>query len=150
MPLKSHENILVFYKNLPTYNPQFTEGKPYKYKKDNISSSNYGNSNGTDLIENEGKRYPKSIFTFKKDKGYHPTQKPVALLEYLIKTYTNEGEVVLDNCMGSGSTCVACVLTGRHYIGYELDPEYYDIACKRLDEVESSDYLDPEILAYTE
>lgn len=65
-------------------------------------------------------------------KGVHPAEKPVALLEYLIKTYTNEGEIVLDNCMGSGPTCVACVNTNRHYIGFELDPQYYDIACKRL------------------
>lgn len=140
MPLKSHENILVFYKKLPTYNPQFTEGKPYSYEKFGIGSTNYGDSKGTGkVIVNDGRRYPKSIVTFKKDKqkqAYHPTQKPVALLEYLIKTYTNEGEIVLDNCMGSGSTCVACVNTSRHYIGYELDPEYYDIACKRLDEVE--------------
>lgn len=134
MPLKSHENILVFYKNLPTYNPQMTEGKPYKYKKENISSSNYGNSAGTDLIENEGKRYPKSIFTFKKDKGYHPTQKPVALLEYLIKTYTNEGDIVLDNCMGSGSTGVACVNTGRDFIGIELDENYFNIAKNRIEQ----------------
>ena len=132
MPLKSHENILVFYKYLPTYNPQMTEGKPYKYKKDNISSSNYGNSAGTDLIENEGKRYPKSIFTFKKDKGYHPTQKPVTLLEYLIKTYTNDGDTVLDNCMGSGSTGVACVNTGRSFIGMEIEEKYFNIAKQRI------------------
>lgn len=132
MPLKAHESILIFYKNLPTYNPQMTNGKPYKYKKDNISSSNYGNSTGTGLVENEGKRYPKSILTFKKDKGYHPTQKPVALLEYFIKTYTDKGEVVLDNCVGSGSTCVACINTDRKYIAYELDTDIFSIAEKRV------------------
>ena len=85
-----------------------------------------------------GERYPIDVLEFDYDRGkkLHPTQKPVALLEYLIKTYTNEGDVVLDNCMGSGSTCVACVNTNRHYIGFELDPQYYDIACKRLDEAE--------------
>ena len=132
MPLKFHENILVFYKNLPTYNPQMSAGKPYKYKKDGISSSNYGNSNGTDIIINNGERCPKSIIEFQKDKGLHPTQKPVSLLEYLVKTYTNEGETVLDNCMGSGSTGVACVNTGRKFIGIELDDKYFEMAKNRI------------------
>lgn len=84
-----------------------------------------------------GKKYNSNVLEFKKDyEGLHPTQKPVALLEYLIKTYTNEGETVLDNCFGSGSTLVAAVNTKRHYIGFELDPKYFDIACKRLDEAE--------------
>ena len=79
--------------------------------------------------------YPRNVLKFKRDKnGVHPTQKPVALLEYLIKTYTNPGEVVLDNCMGSGSTCVAAVNTGRHYVGFELDPDYFEIAQKRVAE----------------
>lgn len=133
MPLKKHENILVFYKKLPTYNPQFTEGAPYSYKKDSISSENYGNSKGTDLIVNEGKRYPTSIVTFKKDKGLHPTQKPVALFEYLIKTYTNEGETVLDNCMGSGTTAVACLNLNRNFIGFELDKEYWKMSNERIE-----------------
>ena len=141
MPLKIHENILVFYKSLPTYNPQMREGfKPYKGKVSakNLSSSNYGDSNNDTVteVQYEG-RYPISIVDFSRDRSkLHPTQKPVALLEYLIKTYTNEGDVVLDNCMGSGSTCVACVNTGRHYIGFEKEPEYFDIACERLDEAE--------------
>ena len=90
MPLKNHENILVFYKKPPTYNPQMTLGKPYQYKKNGISSDNYGDSSGTGLITNSGERHPTTIQCFKKDKGLHPTQKPVALFEYLIKTYTNE------------------------------------------------------------
>ena len=134
MPLKAHENILVFYRTLPVYNPQFTNGKPYIYKKDGISSANYGESNGTGMIENTGKRHPRSILRFKKEKGFHPTQKPIALLEYLIKTYTNPGAVVLDNCMGSGSTGVACVNTGRNFIGIELDEGYFNIAKKRIEE----------------
>ena len=87
----------------------------------------------------DGYRFPKSVLKINKviNGNLHPTQKPVALLEYLIKTYTNEGDVVLDNCMGSGSTCVACVNTNRHYIGFEKEPKYFDIACKRLNEVES-------------
>ena len=131
MPMKKHENILVFYKKLPTYNPQFTEGKPY-VATCSIHSSNYGKQKDNITTINDGKRYPVDIIKFNNDRCLHPTQKPVALLEYLIKTYTNEGEIVLDNCMGSGSTCVACVNTNRHYIGFELDPQYYDIACKRL------------------
>lgn len=131
MPMKKHENILVFYKKLPTYNPQFTEGKPYVATY-STHSSNYGKQKDNITTINDGKRYPVDIIKFNNDRCLHPTQKPVALLEYLIKTYTNEGEIVLDNCMGSGSTCVACVNTNRHYIGFELDPHYYDIACKRL------------------
>jgi site-specific DNA-methyltransferase (adenine-specific) len=141
MPLKIHENVLVFYKKPPTYNPQMSVGfKSYKNKVSarNLASSNYGDSTNDTVKEvcYEG-RFPISMVEFSRDKNkLHPTQKPVALLEYLIKTYTNEGEVVLDNCMGSGSTCVAAVNTGRHYIGFELDPGYFDIACQRLDEAE--------------
>lgn len=81
---------------------------------------------------------------------FHQNQKPLNLIKQCIEKHSDEGDIVFDGFMGSGTTAVACVLTGRHYIGYELDPEYYDIACKRLDEVESPDYVDPEILAYTE
>lgn len=132
MPLKAHENILVFYKNTPTYNPQFTQGKPYSYKKDGISSTNYGESNGTDLIVNDGKRHPTTVQIFKKDKGLHPTQKPVTLCEYLIKTYTKENEIVLDNCMGSGTTAVAALNTGRRFIGFEAESCYVEVSNKRL------------------
>ena len=131
-PLKKHENILIFYKKPPIYNPQFTSGEPYSYKKSGISSENYGDSKGTEKIVNEGKRYPVSIITFKKDKGLHPTQKPVALFEYLIKTYTNEDETVLDNCMGSGTTAIACINTNRNFIGFELDTDYFNIANDRI------------------
>lgn len=132
MPLKNHENILVFYKKPPTYNPQMTPGKPYSYKKDSISSSNYGDSKGTEKIVNNGERHPTTVQIFKKDKGLHPTQKPVSLFEYLVKTYTNEGDVVLDNCMGSGTTALACINTGRNYIGFELEKEYYDLSLDRI------------------
>lgn len=139
MPLKAHESVFVFYRKLPTYNPQKTDGKPYMrgdlpdvetYKK-GISmkgSRSYG-----------GKRYPRDVLIFKNsgyglDRGLHPTQKPVALLEYLIRTYTNESETVLDNTMGSGSTGVAAVNTGRFFIGMELDKNYFDIAKNRIEE----------------
>ena len=135
MPLKSHENIMVFYKKLPTYNPQMVgnEVRTVKRSGNKSKTTNYG-----DFIEIKEStyigRYPKDIIKFNKDKGYHPTQKPVALLEYLIKTYTNEGEIVLDNCMGSGSTGVACQNTGRKFIGIELDDKYFEISKSRLNE----------------
>ena len=101
MPLKSHENILIFYKALPMYNPIMTAGKPYKCKQGSGSDNwNYNKEQGGHITENNGERYPKTILKFNRENGLHPTQKPVALLEYLIKTYTNEGDIVLDNCMG--------------------------------------------------
>jgi site-specific DNA-methyltransferase (adenine-specific) len=132
MPLKIHENILVFYKKLPTYNPQMRTGyKPY-IQKSGRGSSNYGEQIRV-VTENNGTRHPIDIIEFKRDKEkLHPTQKPVELLEYLIKTYTNEGETVLDNCMGSGSCGVACVNTNRCFIGIELDKNYFKIAKERI------------------
>ncbi len=139
MPLKAHENIIVFYGQHPIYNPQFYQGTPYKKEERDPKSSNYGKTRAHHTICDDGKRYPRDIVKFSNpswgnDKGLHPTQKPVALLEYLIKTYTNEGETVLDNCMGSGSTGVACVNTGRDFIGIELDKGYFDIAKKRIED----------------
>ena len=136
MPLKIHENILVFYKKLPLYNPQMRTGfKPYKCKQGR-HSTNYGAYEQGHITESNGERYPIDIIKYKKDSGLHPTQKPVELLEYLIKTYTNEGETVLDNCMGSGSTGIACINTNRNFIGYELDEHYFQIAKERLEQHE--------------
>ena len=138
MPLKKHENVLIFYKKLPTYKPQFTEGEPYKIKRNKPSLESAYGKTGTKnnyLSVNEGKRYPVSIVEFGRDKAkLHPTQKPVALFEYLIKTYTNEGETVLDNCMGSGTTAIACMNTERNFIGFELDKTYYEKSLKRIKE----------------
>lgn len=133
MPMKEHENILVFYKKPPTYSPQMTKGTPYinKRKSINDNGSNYGYIERTDTINN-GVRYPKSVLEFDREIGLHPTQKPVALFEYLIKTYTNEGETVLDNCMGSGTTAIACMNTDRQYIGFELDDNYCNLAKERI------------------
>ena len=136
MPLKKHENILVFYKQLPTYNPQFISGTPYTITRgynDNVIFGKTGTKDGY-VTKNEGKRYPVSILKYKRDlkNRLHPTQKPVALLEYLIKTYTNEGEIVLDNCMGSGSTGEASLRTNRRFIGIEKDDKYFDIAYNRI------------------
>lgn len=138
MPLKDHENVLVFYKKLPTYNPQMTTGQPYTKTFAGAKSSNYGNfkTNGG-AISVTGERYPKTVQLFKRDSSkLHPTQKPKELFEYLIRTYTNEGEIVLDNCMGSGTTAVAAVRTNRKFIGFEREQEYVEIANKRLDNEE--------------
>ena len=135
MPLRSHENILVFYKKLPTYNPQKTKGKPYKVKGGNRATTNYGTFNDYFRIENTtGDRYPVDIIKFSREQGLHSTQKPVPLLEYLIKTYTNENDLVLDNCFGSCSTGVACINTNRNFIGMELNEEFFKIGKQRIDE----------------
>ena len=136
MPLKQHENILIFYSKLPIYNPQWTWDKPYK-KTRSTYSSNYGKQKDSVTTISDGRRYPKDVLYIGKkesNKHLHPTQKPVELLEYLIKTYTNEGMTVLDNCMGSGSTGVACINTNRSFIGIELDEKYFNIARNRIDE----------------
>ena len=132
MPMKDHENILVFYKRLPEYNPQMRQGEPY-VQKSGKGSSNYGEQTQVTTY-NKGERYPLTTIKFNRDKNkLHPTQKPVALFEYLIKTYTNEGETVLDNCMGSGTTGVACKNLNRKFIGMELDETYFNVAKDRID-----------------
>lgn len=140
MPLKVHENVLIFYKSLPIYNPQKTTGhKPVNsYTKHVDNGSNYGDS----VIGISGggntDRFPRDIIRFKWDtqkSKLHPTQKPVAANEYLIKTYTNEGDTVLDCCMGSGSTGVAALNTGREFIGIEMNENYFDIAQNRLNQI---------------
>lgn len=133
MPMKIHENVLIFYNALPTYNPQFTKGEPYvKYRE--THSSNYGYQAGAVTV-NEGIRYPKDIIEFTSETNtIHPTQKPVDLLRYLVLTYTNEGDTVLDNCIGSGTTAIACIKERRHFIGFELSKEYFDKAVRRVNE----------------
>ena len=138
MPMKAHENILVFYRKLPTYNPKKTTGhKPVNsYTKHTDDGECYG---ATKLGVSGGgntDRYPRSIQVFSHDtqlSKLHPTQKPVALVEWLVSTYTNEGDTVLDNCMGSGTTGVACKNLNRKFIGIELDEKYYEIATKRIE-----------------
>jgi len=139
MPMKAHENILVFYSELPEYRPQKTTGhKPVNsYTKHKDDGECYGATNVGISGGGATDRYPRSVLQFPADKqtcSLHPTQKPVALMEYLIRTYTNEGETVLDNTMGSGTTGVACVNTGRHFIGIEKDAGYFEIACKRIEQ----------------
>jgi len=140
MPMKDKEDILVFYASPCTYNPQFTSGTPYKNKagdptKSTSMTDSYGKYTNF-RNDNEGKRYPKQVIDFPVvERGtVHPTQKPVALMEYLIKTYTNEGETVLDFTAGSFTTGVACVNLNRKFIGIELDNDYFDIGVNRIKE----------------
>lgn len=141
-PMKAHENIMIFSKNSACYvkdkskamkyNPQTTEGKPYK-SISGRNSTNYGRQK-QQLNINNGIRYPRDIQKFSHDKErLHPTQKPVALLEYLIKTYTNENDLVLDNCAGSMSTAIACLNTNRDCIMIEKDNEYFKIGRNRVE-----------------
>ena len=135
MPLKNVEDVLVFYKKLPIYNPQGL----IEVNKKQVRKRDKGTTIYNDMGLKEGEytqkftNYPKQIIeTTKKEKTCHPTQKPVVLFEYLIKTYTNEGETVLDNCIGSGTTAVAAINTNRNYIGFELDKHYCELANERM------------------
>ena len=141
MPLRQHEQIAVFYKKLPTYNPQFTQGKPLhskgvSYKNKEHTNQNYGEFHTTDDIRaGSTEKYPTSILSFSKPHpsvAKHRTEKPVELLEYLIKTYTNEGDTVLDNCAGSMSTVIASTNTNRNCIAIEKDKNYFEIGKKRV------------------
>lgn len=136
-PMKVHENLSVFYDGLGTYNPQKSRGKPYRATRGAVGDVVRDKTVGGYVTVSNGGRFPKTVQRFNDDKGYHPTQKPVALLEYLIRTYTNEGEWVLDNTMGSGSTGVACINTGRNFAGIELLPEYFAIAQERIEKAQS-------------
>lgn len=139
-PLSSYENISIFYKKQPTYNPQFWFSTPYDRgltKHSNNTMECYGKTNDVVVKSEDGRRYPLNVININKlnghKKNFHPTQKPTDLLEYLIKTYTNEGELVLDFTMGSGSTGVACMNINRKFIGIELDENYFNIAKRRIE-----------------
>lgn len=144
-PLNDHETISVFYKKQCTYNPQMTvaeriykRGLVKRSKKDDLQQSECYGEQKSFIQEDSGLRYPKRIQYFNNNdtrNQLHPTQKPVELCEYLIRTYTNEGEVVLDNCMGSGSTGVACVNTNRNFIGIEMDNTYFEVAKNRIENI---------------
>ena len=139
-PLRITEDICVFYNKQPTYNPQFSVGDKCHARGGAGNASQkqarngcYGEFGATPVVMTNEK-YPLSIIDIPKEhpQTYHPTQKPVALLEYLIKTYSNEGDTVLDNCFGSGSTLLAALNTGRHCIGFETEPKYFDTAAERI------------------
>lgn len=136
-PFKKHEMVSVFYKKQPTYNPQMEAGKPYiDNRRSGKRNASVGAEDGIarQPINNDGTRYPSSVQEFSNGNNgnVHPTQKPIDLLEYLIKTYSNKGDVILDNTMGSGSTGVACMNTERKFIGIELDENYFNIAKSRM------------------
>ena len=133
-PLRAHEDVCVFYKNQPTYNQQKLLGEPYTRKEGVKKNSVIGDREGGYITVNKGGRSPRSVIKIPNPNrgSMHPTQKPVPLFEYLIKTYTNEGETVLDNCMGSGTTAIACINTNRNFIGFELDETYFDLANERI------------------
>lgn len=136
MPLKAHESVLVFYRSLPTYNPQMTAGEPYKVKRGR-GSSNYGAMPKDTVTINDGTRHPRSVLRFPTERGLHTTQKPVSLMRYLIETFTHPGDVVLDSCMGSASTGAAAIQCGREFIGIERDDAYFDVASARLAAIET-------------
>lgn len=145
-PLRQHENIMIFYKKQPTYNKQMTEPTNPNFFNTMGKNSNFGEiySKTQSKRGSEKRKNPTTIIAVNKFQQecnsanrLHPTQKPLELIEYLIKTYTNEGETVLDNVMGSGSTGVACLNTGRNFIGIELDDKYFEIAKKRISEAQN-------------
>ena len=141
MPLREHEDIMVFYKKLPTYNPQKVKGSPChkkgkvvgKMNDSQLKNNNYGNFK---CVETEGDlKFPTSVLEFAKPHPSitcHPTQKSVELLEWLVKTYSNEGDIILDSCMGSGTTGIACKNLNRKFIGIELDDNYFEVAKERI------------------
>ena len=147
-PLRSHENILVFYKKQPTYNPQFEQGKPYIRKGDcRVKSSNFNEANViNDRGSKDGKRYPKTVVKFSGEgmnsNNLHPTQKPLKLMEYLIMQYSDIGDLILDNCAGSGTVGEACFNTGRNYIQIEKEQEYFSLILGREESFNKKDLYD--------
>ena len=135
-PMRAHEDIVVFYKKQCTYNPQMTKGTPYNKGCAVRDTMAYAPQTKAVLVRNDtGLRYPRSVqyfVTAESEGKLHPTQKPVALLEWLVRTYTNEGDTVLDCCMGSGTTAIACLNTNRKFIGFEQDKKYFDTAKQRI------------------
>lgn len=135
-PLNVHEYVLIFYNKVGTYNPQMTEGKPYKQKRSQESISGIADNIERFTTESDGKRYPKSIIRVNgmaQRHIVHPTQKPLDLFEYIIKTYSNEGDIVLDNCVGSGTMPVAAIKNNRRWIGFETDSKYIEMSNIRID-----------------
>lgn len=139
MPMRAHEAVLVFYKNPPTYNPQKTFGHKRKVAKSSYTKGADGNSvygsEKRNTHYDSTERYPLSVQEFSNGdmpNRIHPTQKPVSLFQYFILTYSNPGEIILDNCMGSGTTAIACINTGRNYIGFEEDADYYKLLQDRI------------------
>lgn len=133
-PLKIHDKIQIYYKKQPTYNPQMTSGNAYNNRGIKRESECYGEMHSYEAKSGITERYPTTVLEFKREVGIHPTQKPVPLLAWLIRTYTDAGDVVLDSFMGSGSTGVACVQEGRRFIGIEREDKCFEVAKKRIEE----------------
>jgi site-specific DNA-methyltransferase (adenine-specific) len=137
MPLRKHDNLIVFCNGKTTYNPQFTEGESYtRTNKSETCRGNYGKHKDS-TIENDGYRYPTSILYYpigRQQNKIHPTEKPIGLIEILIKQYSNEGETILDNTFGSCTTGIACINTNRNFIGIENNMDYFNISLKRVEE----------------
>ena len=131
-PLRAYEDVAVFYRQQPVYNPQGVVRLSEPRIRTKETGEIMGRTGFRDGYEQEWTNYPKNVLAIPSERGFHPTQKPVALMEYFIKTYTHEGAVVLDSCMGSGTTGVACINTNRRFIGIEKNPEYFAIAEKRV------------------
>lgn len=138
MPMKRHENILVFYREQPTYNPQMERGDKYVWDSKRTKGEAGGMNTTRGRIVSNGERYPSSILKFKQERGLHPTQKPVSLMDWLIHTYSNPSDVILDCTMGSGTTGVSAVKAGRRFIGIELDVDYFNIASGRIYKTEKN------------
>lgn len=138
-PMRAHEDIVVFYKKQPTYNPQMTQGTPYDKGKAVRDTESYAVQTKEVHVKNDsGLRYPRSVVYFKTAESegkYHPTQKPITLYRWLIKTFSNENDLVLDPCMGSGTTGIACKIENRNFIGIEKEEKYYNIATERIENV---------------
>lgn len=152
-PLRKHEQIAIFYKKSPTYNPQFSIGNPLhgrgnNYLNKEIKNNNYGKfANLKDTRKGTTQKYPTSILKYEKSHpsvATHPTEKPILLLEYLIRTYSNENDLVLDSCMGTGNTILACKNTNRRFIGFEIDEEYYNIAKERIENAKKMEVVNSE------
>lgn len=140
-PLRCIEDVCVFYKRMPTYNPQGIivldkpikkRGKKETQKHDSVYKSTFNKDTETCIVH-----YPRQLLEIKCERGLHPTQKPIALFEYMIRTYTNPGELVLDTCMGSGTTAIACMKSDRNYTGFEMDPQYYETTINRIEQFQT-------------
>lgn len=144
-PLRAHEDIVVFYRKQCKYNPQMVEGKPYNKGCAVRDTLAYGKQEKAVLVKNDtGLRYPRTVqyfVTAESEGKLHPTQKPIALFEWLVKTYSDENDKILDPCLGSGTTAIACINTNREFIGFEMDKEYFEIAKKRIKQCLYQKYL---------
>jgi len=136
-PMRAHEDIVVFYHKQCTYNPQKTKGVPYDKGTAIRDSMTYAKQTKAIHVKNDdGLRYPRSVqyfITAESEGKYHPTQKPIKLYEWLIKTYSNENDLILDPCFGSGTTVIGCINTNRSFIGFETNKEFYDKAIARIE-----------------